>query len=162
MLLLIIDIPIFDLSFLDLLLLKKIWLVYYLIQKYKFNWKNYIKIEIKSCAYIQAWEQKQFSKISFDIAPTRLYDYEKECYSDECKRQADIYIFCLLKHKDRETINPLDMEQWEFYIATTSFLNSHFENQKQIALSKLTKNNIEPLKYNQIKPFIDNLTLNVK
>ena len=123
---------------------------------------NNIKIEIKSCAYVQAWEQKQFSKISFDIAPTRLYDYEKECYSDECKRQADIYIFCLLKHKDRKTINPLDMEQWEFYIATTSFLNSHFENQKQIALSKLTKNNIEPLKYNQIKPFIDNLTLNVK
>ena len=29
------------------------------------KYKN-LKIEVKSCAYIQAWEQKDFSKISFD------------------------------------------------------------------------------------------------
>lgn len=57
---------------------------------------NDIKIEIKSCAYIQAWKQKTFSKISFDIAPTRLYDYEYECYSNECKRQSDI-LFLFVK-----------------------------------------------------------------
>ena len=33
------------------------------------KYKN-LKIEVKSCAYIQAWEQKDFSKISFDIVPT--------------------------------------------------------------------------------------------
>ena len=32
---------------------------------------NGIKIEIKSAAYIQAWKQKSYSKISFGIAPTK-------------------------------------------------------------------------------------------
>lgn len=118
---------------------------------------NDIKIEIKSCAYIQAWKQKQFSKIAFDIAPTRLYDYEYECYSNECKRQSDIYCFCLLKHKDRKTINPLDTDQWEFYIVTTEFLNFHFGDQKKISLSKLLKNNVKSVKYQEIKLFIDNI-----
>ena len=58
------------------------------------KYKN-LKIEVKSCAYIQAWEQKDFSKISFDIAPTRLFDMETEHYCEECKRQSDLYIFCL-------------------------------------------------------------------
>lgn len=123
------------------------------------KYKN-LKIEVKSCAYIQAWEQKDFSKISFDIAPTRLFDLETEHYCEECKRQSDLYIFCLLKHKDRETINPLLLKQWVFYIVPTSFLNLNFNKQKRISLSKLQKNNIPELSFTEIKKYIDNLKLN--
>lgn len=68
-----------------------------------------------------------------------------------------IYCFCLLKHKDRKTINPLDTDQWEFYIVTTEFLNFHFGDQKKISLSKLLKNNVKSVKYQEIKLFIDNI-----
>ena len=85
---------------------------------------------------------------------------ETEHYCEECKRQADLYIFCLLKHKDRETINPLLLKQWVFYIVPTSFLNLNFNKQKRISLSKLQKNNIPELSFTEIKKYIDNLKLN--
>ena len=117
---------------------------------YDLLYKN-CKIEIKSCAYIQAWEQNTFSYITFDIKPTRLFDYKLNCYQDEYKRQSDIYVFCLLKHKDKKTINPLDVNQWDFFIVPTKILNEKLGEQKKVSLSKLSKMNINPVQYRNIK-----------
>lgn len=65
-----------------------------------------IKIEIKSASYIQSWKQVDYSKISFSIKPTRHWNTENENSRGEPKRHADIYVFCLLKHKNQETIIP--------------------------------------------------------
>jgi hypothetical protein len=32
----------------------------------------------------------------------------------DAKRQADVYVFALLAHEDRTTIDPLDLDQWKF------------------------------------------------
>ena len=107
---------------------------------------NKIKIEVKSASYIQSWEQENYSKIIFDIRPTRDFD-EYAINSDaECKRRSNVYIFCLLAHKDQETLNPLNLEQWKFYILLTSILDQKLHNQKTITLSSLTK--INPIKSN--------------
>src|SRR5574344_1745892 len=121
---------------------------------YDLLYKN-LKIEVKSAAYIQAWEQKQYSLISFDIAPTRLQDLETGKYSEERKRQSNCYIFCLLNSKERETINPLSTQQWEFYIVKTDFLNNKIPLQKTITLSALKKFGFTPMKYAEIKKEID-------
>lgn len=84
-----------------------------------------IKIEVKASAYIQSWEQKDFSRIEFSIAESLFWD--GLVYAKEKKRQADIYVFCVLKHKDQESINPLDLEQWEFYPVATHKLNTFFQ-----------------------------------
>jgi hypothetical protein len=95
-----------------------------------------IKIEIKSSAYIQAWKQNKLSHISFGIAPTReLLDDNN--YSKELKRQADIYIFCLLHHKDQNTINPMNLNQWTFYLVKTATLDEAIQLQKSISLSTI-------------------------
>lgn len=114
-----------------------------------------LKIEIKSAAYIQGWEQKKFSSISFDIKPTRLLNLENNRYEEEFKRQSDVYVFCHLKHIDKNTINPVDPTQWDFYIVPTAFLNKKFLEQKRIALSVLSSNNIEPVSFDKIKEQID-------
>lgn len=113
------------------------------------------KIEIKSCAYIQSWEQSKFSSISFDIAPTRLFNLERNCYEEERRRQSDLYIFCLLKHQSRETINPMDMSQWAFYVTPTVYLNENYTDQKRIALSVLEKSNIKPVSFSEIRSKVD-------
>ena len=59
-------------------------------------------------------------------------------------RQADVYVFCLLKHKDQETINPLNLDQWVFYVLATKKLNESVGSQKTITLSSLEK--LNPLK----------------
>ena len=113
------------------------------------------KIEIKSCAYIQSWEQTKFSTISFDIAPTRLFNLEQNCYEEERRRQSDLYIFCLLKHQSRETINPMDICQWAFYVTPTALLNEKFTEQKSISLSVLESSNIRPVTFNEIRSKVD-------
>lgn len=44
----------------------------------------------------------------FGIQPTFAWDAETNVYDTEMRRQSDIYVFCVLKHTDQETIDPLD------------------------------------------------------
>ena len=106
---------------------------------YDLTSKDEIKIEVKSSAYIQSWEQKDYSKISFSIKPTHFLDPQTLLYQNEAKRHADVYVFCLLKHKNQDTIDPLKLEQWEFYVVSTKALESYGGSQNQIILSKLRK-----------------------
>jgi hypothetical protein len=94
------------------------------------------KIEVKSAAYIQAWKQAKLSSIVFDIRPTRTL-LDDNNYSTELSRQADIYIFCLLHHKDQTTINPLDLKQWTFFIVATSILDEKLLAQKTVSISTI-------------------------
>jgi hypothetical protein len=100
---------------------------------------NGLTIEVKSSAYIQSWKQNSNSSPSFSIRPTREYYIATNTYSTELKRQSDIYIFCLLHHTNRMTINPLEASQWEFYVLPSSILNEKCATQKQISLSTLLK-----------------------
>lgn len=108
-----------------------------------------IKIEVKSAAYIQSWNQKNFSTISFSIKPARYWDSETNMQRGEAKRHADIYVFCHLKHKDQNTIDPLKMEQWDFYILPTYRLDNYTRSQSSITINSLQKL-IEPRKYTEL------------
>lgn len=96
-----------------------------------------IKIEVKASAYIQSWEQKDFSQIGFSIAESLYWD--GVAYAKKKKRQADVYVFCVLKHKEQDTINPLDLEQWEFYPVSTDSLNKTVKGQKTICLARVAE-----------------------
>ena len=112
--------------------------------------KQGLKIEIKSSSYLQSWQQTELSKIIFGIKPTyALIDLNQ--YSEISKRQSDIYVFCVLSHKDKNTVNPLNLNQWDFYILDTAILNKKMPKQKTITLSSLLK--LEPIqvKYNELK-----------
>ena len=117
--------------------------------------KDGIKIEIKSSAYLQSWKQKKLSDIGFDISPTRALDFETNIYSDEKKRQADIYFFCLLAHKDKNTVNPLNLSQWEFYILDSNTLDEKVPLQKRIGLNSLLKLKPVKVQYGEIRNTID-------
>lgn len=94
-----------------------------------------IKIEVKSSAYLQSWEQKGFSQIQFSIAESGSENGSADAAKK--KRQAHVYVFCVLKHKDPETLNPLDLAQWDFYPVATLRLNACFKQQKSLALGSL-------------------------
>ena len=58
---------------------------------------------------------------------------------DPPERIADVYVFCLLKHKCQNTINPLDVEQWEFFVVPRSKLDSDCGDSKSIGLNSLSQ-----------------------
>jgi len=113
-----------------------------------------IKVEVKSCAYIQSWEQKKYSAIQFNIRPTQGWDENLNKRTKEVFRQADVYVFCLLKHKDQDTINPLDLEQWVFYVLSTEVLNRSVGGLKTISLSTLIRLSPLEAQYDELYPAI--------
>jgi hypothetical protein len=64
---------------------------------YDLKTKNGLKIEVKSSSYLQSWRQKNFSKIIFGIQQTG----ETQSANPERSRKSDIYIFCVLSHKEK-------------------------------------------------------------
>ncbi|WP_299576842.1 hypothetical protein [uncultured Sunxiuqinia sp.] len=107
-----------------------------------------IKIEVKSAAYIQSWSQKRFSPISFSIKASR--SWEGDVQRGQACRHADIYVFCHLKHKDQDTIDPLKMEQWDFYVLPTYILDNYERSQSSITIASLKKL-AEAVKYGVLK-----------
>ena len=112
------------------------------------------KIEVKSSAYIQSWQQKDFSKILFSIKKTKLWDYRTNKLSELSRRQSDVYVFCLLKHKDQSTINPLNLNQWDFYVISTLKLNEIMPNAKSITLRKLEGIDSKKCSFKKLKQYI--------
>jgi len=96
-----------------------------------------IKVEVKSCAYIQSWSQKKLSSIQFGIRPTQGWDSKNNSYTNKVERQSDVYVFCVLNHKEQNTIDPLNLKQWFFYVLPTEVLNKSVGDQKTITLSSL-------------------------
>ena len=96
-----------------------------------------IKVEVKSAAFIQSWHQARLSSITFKTPKTRAWDPETNTESAEVTRQADVYVFALLAHTDKDSIDPLDVSQWQFYVLSTPQLNSRTRSQHSITLRSL-------------------------
>ena len=118
-----------------------------------------IKVEVKSAAYLQSWFHKKLSDIIFSIPPTCSWSPDSNDMENDLKRQADIYVFCLLHHKDKATLDPLNLEQWEFYILPTSVLNEKLPTQKRISLSSLLKLNPCQAKFEEIEACVQELSM---
>ncbi len=71
------------------------------------------KIEVKSSANLQAWDQPTFSKLSFGIGAKVQFDPEGEMETDP-RYVADCFVFCVFADKDPETADVLDAEHWYF------------------------------------------------
>lgn len=97
------------------------------------------RIEIKASAYIQGWYQDDLSRPVFSCKPSRGWSRTTGEMSNEIKRQADVYVFCLHAHCDQETLDVLDVAQWEFYVVPTVVLDERTRSQHSITLPSLKK-----------------------
>lgn len=108
-----------------------------------------IKIEVKSAAFVQSWFQKTLSKISFSTKAAFSWDPLTNKFSENAKRSADVYV-CLLHHGDKQTVDPLDLNQWEFYVLATGELNEYARSQQSITLKSLQRL-AKPVEYGQLE-----------
>lgn len=114
------------------------------------------KIEVKSSAYLQSWEQKALSKIVFDIAPKLSWNASTNTYANVATRAADIYVFGLFAEQDESKANVLDTSQWKFYILPTNVINQQLGQQKTISLNPLRKLS-SPVTYTAIRKTVDSM-----
>jgi hypothetical protein len=104
---------------------------------YDLRFQDGTTIEVKSAAYFQTWAQKAPSVISFDIAPSRFWDPRTNEWAREVRRHADVYVFALLAHQDKPTLDPMDVEQWTFFLLPTAVLNARLPSRKRLGLVTL-------------------------
>ena len=112
------------------------------------------KIEIKSASYIQSWKQEKYSDIIFGIAKT-IGEPSNPEYDGIYRRWSDYYVFCLLTEKDQVKIDPMNLNQWNFYVLPTEILNIKLNNQKTIGLNSLLKLNPIECKFKDLKNIIE-------
>ena len=98
-----------------------------------------ITIQVKSSAYIQSWHQEKPSQIIFNVEKTRPYDPDTNILSKDAKRSSGLYVFAVLTHKDKSTIDPLNIDQWQFYVLPTKVLDTRSRSQHSITLKSLEK-----------------------
>ena len=96
-----------------------------------------IKVQVKSSSYLQAWYQERPSNISFGIRKTLKWLPESNELAGPSRRYSDVYVFCLITQLDKQLLNPLDLAQWEFFIAKTSYINTIFGERKSITLRQV-------------------------
>lgn len=118
---------------------------------------NGLKIEVKSSAYLQSWYQKNLSAISFDIKETKKWSSESNIYETDIRRQSDIYVFCLLKHLEKSTLDPMNLVQWEFYVAETSKINEVLGHKKRLTYNDLVLIGAKKCNYPDLKDVIYNI-----
>ena len=112
-----------------------------------------IKIEVKSSGYIQSWRQERESIPTFDIARKLSWDPDTDTFSDDQVRPADIYVFCLYNRRARDapnTLDPLDVSEWDFYILPTATLEREVPEQKTIRLGGLNRLGARKVAFGQI------------
>ena len=98
-----------------------------------------IKVEVKSAAYIQSWSQAGPSKITFGVARRRGVVGDSGVLDNDPRHHADVYVFAHLAEIDQTVIDPLDLDQWEFYVVPTSVLEQRKRSQHSITLPSLRR-----------------------
>jgi len=120
-----------------------------------------IKVEVKSSGYVQSWYNGKLSIIKFDIRPTRYSNDATNILADESRRQADVYVFCLLQHQNKLSVDPLNLNQWTFYILSAATLNRYHPAQKTMRLSVLLKLKPAEVPYREIAACVERIAAGV-
>ncbi|SBO43400.1 conserved protein of unknown function [Cyanobium sp. NIES-981] len=95
-----------------------------------------ISVEVKSSAYLQAWNPKLVSRPSFSGLKARAWSPDTG-YAKHASYRAMVYVFALQASRRRSDYDALNLSQWLFWLAPRSALEAL--GQKSIALSSLEK-----------------------
>ncbi|MDE0112076.1 MAG: hypothetical protein OXN84_07320 [Albidovulum sp.] len=74
---------------------------------------------------------------------------------DEPRRWADIYVLCLEKETDPDSINPLDLSQWEYFVIPASRLDNEFPDRKTVSVDRLLREGFRPVGFDRLHSKIE-------
>lgn len=86
-------------------------------------WDNFdltcdgIRVEVKSGAYLQAWTTPRHSRISFGRLSGIAWDADTGEWDKARTYRADVYVFAIQTAREHSRFDPLDVAQWEFWVA---------------------------------------------
>jgi hypothetical protein len=103
-------------------------------------------VEVKTMSRLQAWAQKQLSEPKVVISARRSWDPNTGIMEQPPTFNADFYVICYFTCEDHSVANPLDLEQWAFFILDKKEVCKILEKSRSISLKILDKMNRKPVK----------------
>lgn len=119
------------------------------------------RIEVKETSYFHAWQTDDEPKSqhrAFGI--TKAFDNYQDS-SSQFRRQNDIYIFCLNTGETKTDSNPLELNNWQFYVVSTETINKECGDAKTISLSRVEKLATK-IEYSKLKNAVDDMVIHLE
>lgn len=91
-----------------------------------------VEVRVKSGSFLKSFHQRDLSKVVF--IPQVRPPYAHMGSGHHAIDRAQVYVFALLDHVERATVDPLDLDQWRFFVPPTSKLET-LVTEQQHALS---------------------------
>lgn len=132
-------------------------------RKYRQAWDSWdleyrgAKIEVKSTAAVQAWVYGP-SKPAFSIKPTKTWDRTKGLGKTSAYN-ADVYVLAFLFVADRNKVDPLDSDQWRFWVLGKSRIEVIFGKGARVTVERLVeREKLSGCGYREIRKQIQGLS----
>ena len=120
-----------------------------------------MRVEVKASAYIQDWNQKDFSRIVFSGLRGRWLregvDNQGNSIPSELNTEpggknykSHVYVLTVQKHQDHGTFDLLDLNQWEFYVLSRQEIIDVTKRGNSLSLKALSKGNYHSTPYSDI------------
>lgn len=84
-----------------------------------------IRVEVKSSAYLQSWNQRRVSNIAFTGLTGRSWSAETNVLSEERELRADVYVFAIHTCREPDQYDALELRYWEFRVLGASALREY-------------------------------------
>ena len=108
-----------------------------------------VEVRVKSSSFLKSFPQRDLSKVVFvpQVRATRS-DAGSGHHSPY---RAQVYVFALLDHVERATVDPLDLGQWRFFVPPTSKLEALVSEQRALTVPTLDALSSGSVAYEDLK-----------
>jgi hypothetical protein len=84
-----------------------------------------VRVEVKSSAYLQSWNQRRISNIVFAGLTGRVWSPDTNEFSTERDHRADVYVFAIHTCQTPDEYDPLDLDYWDFRVLAVAALRDY-------------------------------------
>ena len=106
-----------------------------------------VRVEVKSSAYLQSWEQKKLSWPQFGGLRARTWD-AKTGLGEKPEFRADVFVFALHTCQDPDKYDALDIDQWRFYVDSVEAVSKR--DNESIVLAEVDRLAAGPFTYSEL------------
>ena len=94
-----------------------------------------VEVRVKSASFLKSFHQRDLSKVIF--VPQIRPSYSRAGSAHHAVCRAQVYVFALLDSVERATVDPLDLDQWRFFVPETSKLEALVTEQRALTVPTL-------------------------
>lgn len=95
------------------------------------------------------------SKPSFSIRRALAWDPKTNETLGPSRRWSDAYVFCLHHCREPSALDPLDLEQWSFFVLPTDRINAELKAAKSVGVGKVQSMAGAAIRFGEIKQRVE-------